>query len=234
MKDINLQEIKEKLFQKLKSAGWGPATVNFVMSSDFDSILEFLHNESVNGKKWTPQIKNLFRAFEECPYENTRVVIVGQDPYPQVNVADGIAFSCSLQGTIEKSLKYMYDSIEKTTGQAIDRSVDLTKWANQGILMLNSALTTTIGKPGSHRLVWKPFTAALIDHLIWNKQDIIYVFLGKVAQEYADMIPDNCYKIFATHPASAAYTGQAEWDCNDLWNKINNQLEKNEKPKIIY
>ncbi len=128
----------------------------------------------------------------------------------------------------------MYDSIERTTGQTIDKSADLTKWANQGILMLNSALTTTIGKPGSHRLVWKPFTAALIDHLIWNKQDIIYVFLGKVAQEYADMIPDNCYKIFATHPASAAYTGQAEWDCNDLWNKINYQLEKNEKPKIIY
>jgi len=234
MKDINLQEIKEKLFQKLKSAGWGPATVNFVMSSDFDKILEFLYNESVNGKKWTPSIKSLFRAFEECPYENTRVVMLGQDPYPQVNVADGIAFSCSMHGTLEKSLKYMYDSIERTTGETTDRSPDLIKWANQGILMLNSALTTTIGKPGSHQEIWKPFTAALIDHLIWNRPEIIFVFLGKRAQEYAEMIPDNFYKIFASHPASAAYTGQAEWDCNDLWNKINEQLEKHEKQKINY
>lgn len=234
MKDINLQEIKEKLFQKLKSAGWGPATVNFIMSSDFDKILEYLYNESVNGKKWTPQIKNLFRAFEECTYENTKVVIMGQDPYPQVNVADGIAFSCSLMGTVEKSLKYMYDSIERTTDQTIERSPDLTKWANQGMLMLNSALTTSIGKPGSHQEIWKPFTAAIIDHLIWNKPGLIYVFLGKRAQEYADMIPDNHYKIFATHPASAAYTNQIDWDCNDLWNKINQQLLKDEKETINY
>lgn len=128
----------------------------------------------------------------------------------------------------------MYDSIERTTNQEIDRSPDLTKWANQGILMLNSALTTTIGKPGSHQEIWKPFTAALIDHLIWSRQEMIFVFLGKRAQEYAEMIPDNFYKIFATHPASAAYTGQAEWDCNDLWNKINNQLEKNGQKKINY
>ncbi len=234
MKDINLQDIKEKLFQKLKSAGWGPATVSFIMSSDFDKILEFLYNESVNGKKWTPQIKNLFRAFEECPYDSVNVVIIGQDPYPQVNVADGIAFSCSMHGTIEKSLKYMYDSIERTVDQPLERSTDLKKWANQGILMLNSALTTTINKPGTHQLIWKPFTAALIDHLIWNKPGIIYVFLGKKAQEYADMIPDNHYKIFATHPASAAYTNQTDWDCNDLWNKINNQLEKNGNRKITY
>jgi uracil-DNA glycosylase len=234
MKDINLQDIKEKLFQKLKTAGWGPAMVNFIMSSDFDKILEFLYSESVNNKKWTPQIKNLFRAFEECPYDKLNVVIIGQDPYPNVNVADGIAFSCSIQGKIQKSLGYIYDSIEKTTKDPVDRSPDLTKWANQGMLMLNSALTTMIDKPGSHQQIWKPFTATLIDHLLWNKPGLIYVFLGKRAQDYADMIPDNHLKIFASHPASTGYNGLTEWDCNDLWNKINNHLEKNEKPKINY
>ncbi len=234
MEDINLQDIKEKLFLKLKSAGWGPATVNFVMSSDFDKILHGLHADSKDGKKWTPQIKNIFRAFEQCPYDKLKVVIIGQDPYPNVGIADGIAFSCSITGKEEKSLRYIFDSIERTTGESISRDPDLTRWANQGVLLLNSALTTTLNKPGSHQLLWQPFTVALIDYLIWNKQDLVFCFLGKKAQEYGDLIPDNFYKINASHPASAAYAGAAEWDCNDMWNKLNTYLEKNDNSRISY
>lgn len=234
MEEINLQEIKEKLFLKLKSAGWGPATVNFVMSSDFDKILQSLHNDSKDGRKWTPQIKNIFRAFEECPYDSLKVIILGQDPYPNVGIADGIAFSCSITGKEEKSLRYMFDSIEKTTSEPISRNPDLKRWANQGVLLLNSALTTTLNKPGSHQLLWQPFTVAILDHLIWSRPDLIFCFLGKKAQEYADIIPDNFYKINVSHPASAAYAGAAEWDCNDMWNKINNYLEKNDGSRISY
>lgn len=234
MEDINLQDIKEKLFQKLKSAGWGPATVNFVMSSDFDKILESLLNDSRDGRKWTPQIKNIFRGFEECPYDKLKVVILGQDPYPTVGIADGIAFSCSITGKIEKSLRYMFESIERTTGKEISKDPDLKHWSNQGVLLLNSALTTVLNKPGSHQLLWQGFTTALIDYLVWNKQDIVFCFLGKRAQEFADLIPDNFYKINVSHPASAAYAGAAEWDCNDMWNKINNYLEKNDSRTISY
>jgi len=233
MEEVNLQEVKDKLYEKLKENGWGPQLINFIMTSDFDDILSFLLREAQDGKRFTPKVKHLFKAFEVCPFDKVNVVIIGQDPYPQINVADGIAFSCSNFGKVEKSLDYMFKSIGKTTG-SINNDPDLSRWSNQGILLLNSALTTTIGKPGTHQLLWKPFIAYVLDYLVWNRPNLIYVFLGKKAQDFADLIPDNNYKIMVSHPASAAYNEQPEWDCEDMWNKINKYLEQNERPTISW
>jgi uracil-DNA glycosylase len=233
MEEVNLQEVKDKLYEKLKENGWGPQLVNFIMTSDFDDILSFLLREAQDGKRFTPKVKHLFKAFEVCPFDKVNVVIIGQDPYPQINVADGIAFSCSNFGKVEKSLDYMFKSIGKTTG-SLNNDPDLTRWANQGVLLLNSALTTTIGKPGTHQLLWKPFMAYVLDYLVWNRPNLIYVFMGKKAQDFADLIPDNNYKIMVSHPASAAYNEEPEWDCGDMWNKINKYLEQNEKPRISW
>ena len=159
--------------------------------------------------------------------------MIGQDPYPHLGVADGLAFSCSNTGKPEASLRYIFDSLKRTTG--IDSSdADLTRWSKQGVLLLNSAFTTTIGKPGSHQILWKPFTIAVLDALIWNNPNLIYVFMGKQAQSYADLIPDNNYKFNVSHPASAAYMHHSEWNCEDVWNKINNCLELQNKSKIIW
>jgi uracil-DNA glycosylase len=232
MEGINLQEIRDKLYAKLKDNGWGPQTVNFIMTSDFESILSFLLRDAQDGKRFTPPIKHLFRAFETCPFDNVNVVIIGQDPYPQINVADGIAFSCGIQGKIEKSLEYMYKSIQETTGiECTEPSLD--RWSSQGVLLLNSALTTTIGKPGTHQLLWRPFLVNVLDALIWNKPDTIYVFLGKKAQEYMDLIPDISCKIAIEHPAAAAYKG-AIWNYGDVFNKVNDCLALQNKPKIIW
>jgi uracil-DNA glycosylase len=233
MEEVNLQEVKDKLYEKLKENGWGPQLINFIMASDFDDILSFLLREAQDGKRFTPKVKHLFKAFEVCPFDKVNVVIIGQDPYPQINVADGIAFSCSNFGKVEKSLDYMFKSIAKTTG-SINNDPDLSRWADQGILLLNSALTTTIGKPGTHQLLWKPFIAYVLDYLVWNRPNLIYVFLGKKAQDFADLIPDNNYKIMVSHPASAAYNEEPEWDCNDMWNKINKYLDENAKPRISW
>ena len=232
MEQINLQEIQTKLYEKVKVSGWGPAMVNQVMSHDFLKILETLLRESQDGKKFTPQIKYLFRAFEECPYDKLKGVIIGQDPYPNVNVADGIAFSCSNLGVVEKSLDYIFKSIEDTVEPDYVRNPDLKVWANQGVLLLNSGLTTTLNKPGAHQLLWRQFITELIDHLIWNKQDVAYVFIGKKAAELADMIPENQLKLTVSHPASAAYMTAPKWDCNDMWNKINQYLKANGKSEI--
>jgi len=233
MEEVNLQEVKDKLYEKLKANGWGPQLVNFIMTSDFDDILSFLLREAQDGKRFTPKVKHLFKAFEVCPFDKVNVVIIGQDPYPQINVADGIAFSCSNFGKVEKSLDYMFKSIGKTTG-SLNNDPDLSRWANQGVLLLNSALTTTIGKPGTHQLLWKPFMAYVLDYLVWNRPNLIYVFMGKKAQDFADLIPDNNYKIMVSHPASAAYNEEPEWDCGDMWNKINKYLEQNERPRISW
>jgi uracil-DNA glycosylase len=196
-----------------------------------DTILSTLLNEAMDNKRFTPKVKDLFRSFETCEFDKTKVVIIGQDPYPQQDVADGIAFSCSYTGKPEASLRYIFDSIKKTTNiESTD--CDLKRWSNQGVLLLNTAFTTTIGKPGSHQLLWRPFTVAVLDALIWNNPNLIYVFMGKQAQQLADLIPDNNYKISVMHPASAAYNYQKDWDCGDMWNKINEYLVKQNKTKI--
>jgi len=118
--------------------------------------------------------------------------------------------------------------------EPVSSDYDLTRWAEQGVLLLNSALTTTIGKPGTHYLLWRPFLLAVLDTLVWNKQGLSYTFLGKKAQEYADLVPANNHKLLVAHPASAAYTGQAGWDCGDMFNQINIYLMSQNEKQIVW
>ena len=231
---VNLQDVKEKLIERLADCGWGNKLRTFIKSSEMDKILELLLKDALDNKRFTPKVKDMFNAFVECPYDTTRVIIIGQDPYPQAGVADGIAFSCSKTMKAEVSLNYIHKSIKSTVDDKYVGSPDLKPWANQGVLLLNTAFTTTIGKPGAHQILWSPFMVQVIDSLIWEKQGLIYAFLGKKAQDYADLVPDNNHKIMVSHPASAAYEKLSEWDCNDMWNKINKYLEQDGQQRISW
>ena len=112
--ELEIDEIKQKLFDKLEPSGWGRVFKSFIFSSEFDDILIKLYKLSIDGKRFTPTLKQIFRAFEECPYNELQIVIVGQDPYPQVGVADGIAFSCSNTNRLQPNRKqncYILQSI---------------------------------------------------------------------------------------------------------------------------
>lgn len=233
---VDLGEIKHKLYERLRPSGWGDKLKTFIISQDFDKILKQLMLEAKEGQRFTPVLKQVFRAFEECPYKDLKVVIIGQDPYPYAGVADGIAFSCSNDGKVQASLRYMFKEIERTVypegGYVWDP--DLKRWANQGILVLNTAFTTTIGKVGQHYALWQPFMAFLLDTLMYSNPGLIYVFMGKKAQEWAESIPDNNYKIFTTHPAFAAHTNAESWDSGDVFNQVSKILMDNNKEKIIW
>ena len=234
---VNLQEVREKLYLRLKNTGWDDKLKSLILSSDMDSILQFLLSDSRDGKRFTPSLSYLFRAFETCSFDDVKVVIIGQDPYPQLNVADGIAFSCSREYRVETSLSYIFDAIKNTVPEEdrdVDQSKDLIRWSKQGVLLLNSALTTTINKPGSHQLLWRPFIVNVLDALIWNKPGLVYVFLGKKAQDFTDLIPDINCKVLSSHPASAGYANQKSWDCEDLFNKVNHCLLLQNKTKILW
>lgn len=235
LNDVDLEQVKAKLYEKLRPSGWGDKLKMFIMSSDFDSILEFLLKDAREGRRFTPTLKQVFRAFEECPYDDLHTVIIGQDPYPQPFVADGVAFSCGNTDKPEASLRYIHKEVADTIyGGVYEGKNDLKVWSNQGILMLNTAFTTTIGKIGSHYTLWKPFMAYLLDVLTFNNPGLIYVFMGKKAAEWADSIPDNNPKLFTSHPASAAYNNLEKWDSGDVFNKISNLAEKHHKKKIIW
>jgi len=92
---INIDEIKNKLLDKLELSGWKTILKSFIESSDFDKIIGQLVKLTNDGKRFTPPLKDIFKAFEECPYDKLKIIIVSQDPYPSFGIADGIAFSCS-------------------------------------------------------------------------------------------------------------------------------------------
>lgn len=223
---INLEEIKSKLIDMLRPTGWADKLKGFIHSSDFDLIIQQLIDAKENGKRFTPPLKYVFRAFQECPYDNIRVVIIGQDPYPQLGVADGLAFSCSLTGYVQPSLKYMFDAIEETVHQGFPtyQDPDLKRWANQGVLLLNSALTTEIGKPATQYDIWQPFLAYVLDIINSYNGSTVFVLMGKKAHEFEDLLGDQHHIFKVSHPASAAYT-KSVWDCQDVFNKVNQVIE---------
>jgi len=227
---VNLQEVKDKLIEKLQPAGWAHLLRGFIQSSDFDKILDTLYKLREDGKRFTPTLKYVFNAFEKCPLKDLKVVIIGQDPYPYINVADGLAFSCSITGKPQPSLKFIHHSITQTVydnNETLQHNPDLTHWAEQGVLLLNSALTCEIDKVGSHYNIWKEFIAYVIDMVNFTESGLVFILLGKQAQELEALVGPNHYILKAPHPASAAHNGTNIWDCKDIWNETNRIIEGN-------
>ena len=230
---INLEEIKLKLVERLKPSGWANKLRGFIQSSDFDKILETLYKLREDGKRFTPPLKQVFRAFEECPHDKLKVIMIGQDPYPHFGVADGLAFSCSNTGKPQPSLKNIFEAVNTTVYDEwpIDQNPDLTRWANQGVLLLNSALTCEIDKVGSHYNIWKDFIAYTMDMLNFTDSGLIFVLMGKQAQELEGLISEHHHIIKVSHPASAAYT-KTVWDCGNMFNEINKIINGQNGPEF--
>lgn len=238
----NAEDLALRLYNRLKTSGaWNDVLKGYLLSNDFDNVISTLQKLVDEGERFTPPLKSIFRAFEECPLSKLKVIIVGQDPYPQLGVADGIAFSCGNTLKKEASLRYIHDAIARTvygnSDLSKDMSPDLVSWSNQGVLMLNTSLTTEVGKIGKHFHLWNPFVNYLIDmlnHISSENNPYIWVFLGKKAQEFEDLLHPSQIIIRASHPASAAYAKQKEWDCNNLFTKVNEELDKLGKQKILW
>jgi uracil-DNA glycosylase len=232
---LDIEEIKEKVIAKLEPSGWARVLRSFIYSKDFENIIFALAKQARDGKRFTPTLKNLFRAFEECPYDDLKVIIVGQDPYPGFGQADGIAFSLS-NSDMQPSLDYILKAVNTTVYNGVNssRDRDLKRWSNQGVLLLNTALTTTVGKVGQHYLIWRPFIAYVFDWLSWNCPCMVYVYMGKKAAEWADCVNDNNYKFFLTHPAAASYNGAEEWESQNVFREISKILKHNYNIDIIW
>jgi uracil-DNA glycosylase len=232
---MNIQEIKNKFYEKLKPSGWDVPLKGFINSFEFEKIVTSLYNLSNEGKRFTPPLKQVFRAFEECPYDKLQVIIIGQDPYPTLGVADGIAFSCSNTNKLQPSLKFILQEIDRTVydNKVISKDLDLKRWSNQGVLMLNTALTVEVGKIGSHYDIWKPFTAYLLDTLNTSKEQLIYVYMGKKAEEWSEITNNSNLKFSVKHPASAAYSG-SKWDSNYVFIRISEKIKKINDNEIIW
>lgn len=228
---INLEEVKLKLVEKLKPSGWANKLKGFIQSSDFDKILQTLYKLKEENKRFTPPLKQVFRAFEECPSNKLKVIIIGQDPYPHLGTADGLAFSCGNTMKPQPSLQKIFEAIEHSVYQEwpTHQDPDLTRWANQGVLLLNSALTCEIDKVGSHYGIWQEFIAYTMDMLNFTDSGLIFVLMGKQAQELEGLIGAHHHIIKTTHPASASYT-KSNWDYGHIFEEINNIINGQNGP----
>lgn len=154
-----------------------------------------------------PSIKNVFKAFKLCSYNECKVIFIGQDPFPQKGVAQGILFGNSSNTPEDKlspSLKVVKESVINfdIPHNLITFDPTLESWAKQGILMLNSALTTEVGKVGIHTLKWRPFIGSFLKNMSEKNTGIIYVFFGSQAKSLNTYINNNNnYKLFIEHPA---------------------------------
>lgn len=236
---VDHDEIVAKICDMLKPSGWHNVLKGFLVSEDFKRILETLNTMVNEGERFTPPLKQLFRAFQECPVESLKVVMVGQDPYPQLGVADGIAFSCGNTGKMEASLRYMFKAVNATVyADKLDiktMDTDLSRWSNQGVLMLNTALTTEIGKIGKHFDIWQPFINYLVDMLNAKHEGIVWVFMGKKAERLEDLVDSDRHHVLqCSHPASAAYQKESIWNCSDVFNTTNLLLKAMDAPTIVW
>ena len=155
---------------------------------------------------YTPPMKDIFRAFELCKYNDLKVLFLGYDPYPQKGVATGILFG----NKKEVSEENLSPSLKIVKEAAIDFEIPhnsvifdqtLESWAKQGILMINSALTTEIGKTGSHTMLWRGFVSKLIKNLSECDTGIIYVLFGEQAKTFKPYIGKNNIILEEKHPA---------------------------------
>lgn len=158
-----------------------------------------------------PVQNKVFRAFELCPYDELKVVMLGQDFYPQKGVATGILFGNDKEVTEENlspSLKIVKEACinYEIPHNSIIFDQTLESWAKQGILMINSALTVEMNKVGSHVMLWRPFISKLLKNLSDNNTAIVYVLFGRQAQTFKPYIGKFNHIIEVEHPAYFART----------------------------
>ena len=228
-KTINLAEKIRGLKDKINGSGWEHILNPYLDSEDFYKTMQKLIKFVQEDKRFTPKMKDWFRTFTHRKYNDVKVIFIGQDPYPQVGVADGISFSCSYTMKEQPSLRHIFNSLEKQY-PGYNRNPDLTRWSEQGVLMLNTALTVEINKIGSHYSLWRSFTEHLLKSISTEKSQLIVVLLGKKAQEWKKYLTNHII-IEVEHPAAAAYKGGI-WNDQDLFIRINNTL-KNQGKSLV-
>ncbi len=197
----------------------------------FTQLVDFVKNEYRSHTVYPPGSK-IFNAFDHCPFDKLKVVILGQDPYHGPNQAHGLCFSVNDGVTFPPSLINIFKEIQNDTGSPIPKSGNLERWADQGILLLNATLTVQAHQAGSHqRKGWEQFTNAVINSVATKKENIVFVLWGAYAQKKAAFVNRDKHLVLeSVHPsplsASRGFFG------NHQFSKTNQYLTDHGKTPI--
>ncbi|MEO6728768.1 MAG: uracil-DNA glycosylase [Candidatus Dojkabacteria bacterium] len=198
----------------------------------FKDLIAFVKQE-YSTKKIHPPRPFIFRAFDECSFEDCRVVILGQDPYHSPNTANGLSFSVNPENKIPPSLQNIYKEMKSDLALEPPINGDLTNWAKQGVLLLNSVLTVEQGKPGSHaKKGWETFTDAVIKTISDKKNHVVFFLWGAYAQKKGEIIDRSKHLVIeSAHPSPFSvlrgFYGNRPFSKTNAYLKLNKEKEIN-------
>lgn len=179
----------------------------------FTALSQFVREEYQKGTVY-PHPKHVFRCFDECPFDSVKVVVLGQDPYhghdKGIAQANGLCFAVNPEVRPPPSLQNIFRELESDLGHAVDKSPDLSRWARQGVLLLNATLTVSASKPGSHQgRGWEQFTDAVIRKLNDEREHIVFILWGNYAKQKGAFIDrSKHFVIESPHPSPfSAHSG---------------------------
>ena len=169
----------------------------------FKQIVEHLKTEREQGKTIYPPGSLIFNAFNQTPFDQVKVVILGQDPYHGPGQAMGLSFSVPRGIMPPPSLVNIFKELQDDTGMRIPQHGDLTAWARQGVMLLNASLTVRAADPMSHsKIGWHLFTDAVISKISQQRTRVVFLLWGKFAQEKTKLIDDSKHLVLkAAHPS---------------------------------
>lgn len=215
-----------KGFDELLPPSWKSVLSEELESDYFRRLLEFVRGEYDSHTVY-PAESDIFRAFDQTPFESVKVVVIGQDPYHGPGQANGLCFSVNDGIKVPRSLKNIFAEIERDLGKEPPVSGDLSRWAGQGVFLLNATLTVRAGQAGSHRARgWEGFTDAVVRKLNEGRSGLVFMLWGSTAIEKGGMIDrDRHLALTSAHPSPlSAYRG---FKSNGHFGKANDYLKKN-------
>ena len=192
----------------------------------FKDLTSFVKDEYSKHQCFPPG-KQIFAAFDWCPFDNLKVVIIGQDPYHGVGQANGLCFSVNDGISHPPSLINIFKEIESDLGTPYPTSGNLERWAKQGVLLLNATLTVRAHNAGSHQKKgWETFTNAVIQSISDKKENVVFLLWGGFAKQKTKLIDTSKHHVLTTGHPSPLSANRGYWFGNKSFSKTNSQLEQ--------
>jgi uracil-DNA glycosylase len=198
----------------------------------FKNLTEFVKAEYSENTCY-PKGSDIFSAFDHSTFSNTKVVILGQDPYHGVGQANGLSFSVNDGIQTPPSLQNIFKEIAEDLGKPVPNSGNLERWANQGVLLLNATLTVRAHQAGSHQKKgWEQFTDRVIEIISSEKENVVFLLWGGYAKKKGAKIDSSKHLILTSGHPSPLSANRGYWFGNKHFSKANEYLKENGKEPI--
>ena len=212
---------------KMIHSSWKEKLLEEFHKPYFEQLTEYIVKEYAENTCY-PDFNELYAAFAHCPFEETKVIIIGQDPYHGHGQANGLSFSVSDGISHPPSLKNIFKEIENDMGIPYPESGNLERWAKQGVLLLNATLTVRAHEAGSHQKIgWEQFTDEIIKKLSEEKKNLIFLLWGGFAKKKAKLIDTSKHHILKSGHPSPLSANRGYWFGNKHFSKANELLQRN-------